>query len=315
MNYEIKLLNKEEDLKKYDQIVDLSKHGTIFHKYSFLKKIYLSYNIKFYGIFFDNKLIGGFPVPFYKKKMIKSPPLVPYLGVFYCNLTFLKKYKINTFEKELNNYLCSIFKSVIYVGYPLTIHHKDILPFIWSGVDYSVKYTYCVDLTKNENEILSNFSNSVIRQIRKNKEKDIQVVEDDINSFLKANKNSFLKKKLNVKFDFYWKKIFETLKNKNVKIFTLKKNKIDSASIFLIWDNKQVYYLGGGINKNSSNEMAYLFYKSIIYFKNKNIPLFNFEGSLIPSIENYFRKFGGDLYPIFVIKKSNFLINFIKKFK
>ena len=75
------------------------------------------------------------------------------------------------------------------------------------------------------------------------------------------------------------------------------------ASLFLVWDEKQAYYVGGGINENSRGLMSYLVWDAIKFSKEKGLNVFDFEGSDVPSIEQYFRKFGGVIIPVYTIER------------
>ena len=73
------------------------------------------------------------------------------------------------------------------------------------------------------------------------------------------------------------------------------------ASLFLVWDEKHAYYIGGGINENSKGLMSYLLWDAIKFSKEKDLSVFDFEGSDVPSIEQYFRQFGGEITPVYYI--------------
>ena len=56
----------------------------------------------------------------------------------------------------------------------------------------------------------------------------------------------------------------------------------------------------GGISRENNFGMSYLLWQALLYTKNiLQLPVFDFEGSMIPSIEKYFRKFGGELIPYY----------------
>jgi len=92
------------------------------------------------------------------------------------------------------------------------------------------------------------------------------------------------------------------------------------ASLFLVWDNKRAYYLGDGINENSKGTMSLLIWYAIKFSKELGLKEFDFEGSNIPTIEMYFRKFGGHIKPVFYIsdKKAEFILelyNWMRRIK
>jgi len=78
------------------------------------------------------------------------------------------------------------------------------------------------------------------------------------------------------------------------------------ASNFLVEDSNTVYYLMGGINPEFADigAMDLVQYESIKYAisQGKN---FDFEGSMVKSIEKYFRSFGAIQKPYFEITKVN----------
>jgi hypothetical protein len=55
-------------------------------------------------------------------------------------------------------------------------------------------------------------------------------------------------------------------------------------------------------------------YNSIEYAKQIKMPVFDFEGSMLPEVEKYFRDFGGVLTPYYTINKANRIIEIILKF-
>jgi Acetyltransferase (GNAT) domain len=67
------------------------------------------------------------------------------------------------------------------------------------------------------------------------------------------------------------------------------------AAIFIVWDAHAAYYvLGASLQpKATRGAMAYLLWHAIQFAQQKNIPIFDFEGSQIPSIDTFFKTFGG----------------------
>ena len=56
----------------------------------------------------------------------------------------------------------------------------------------------------------------------------------------------------------------------------------------------------GGISRSNNFAMSYLLWQAILYTKDTlKLNVFDFEGSMIPSIEKYFRKFGGEITPYY----------------
>jgi lipid II:glycine glycyltransferase (peptidoglycan interpeptide bridge formation enzyme) len=73
-----------------------------------------------------------------------------------------------------------------------------------------------------------------------------------------------------------------------------------------------MYYLFGGMDEayGDSGAKSLLFWKAINMASEKNLT-FNFEGSMIPGVERFFRSFGGELTPVYYIYKRKFPFNLI----
>ena len=77
-----------------------------------------------------------------------------------------------------------------------------------------------------------------------------------------------------------------------------------SAAILFGWDSESVYYVSGAADPKfrSSGVLSLLLWEGIKLASEKGLT-FNFEGSMIESIERYFRSFGAEQVPYYEIKK------------
>jgi GNAT acetyltransferase-like protein len=72
------------------------------------------------------------------------------------------------------------------------------------------------------------------------------------------------------------------------------------GAVWIAWDDKRAYYLLGGYDSSakSNNALALAMWRAIEFAATGlKLPEFDFEGSMIPSVERFFRKFGGTLTP------------------
>lgn len=56
-------------------------------------------------------------------------------------------------------------------------------------------------------------------------------------------------------------------------------------------------------------------WRSILFAKQTGAQVFDFEGSMQPGIEKYFREFGGDLIPYAAVEKSGLLLSLLMKLR
>jgi hypothetical protein len=93
--------------------------------------------------------------------------------------------------------------------------------------------------------------------------------------------------------------------------------KTDLASLLFVYDKTTAYYLIGGFDHDANNYNAgpYAMWKGIEYSKQLNLKIFDFEGSEIPSIAQYFQSFGGVQKHYFSKSKYGFIFSLLKKYK
>ena len=80
------------------------------------------------------------------------------------------------------------------------------------------------------------------------------------------------------------------------------------AAGFFVWDRNTMYYIAGG-NDDSDKKgeaMSFLLWNGILLAKEKNLT-FDFEGSMVPGIAEFFRSFGSEAstyYQVVKVKPS-----------
>ena len=121
---------------------------------------------------------------------------------------------------------------------------------------------------------------------------------------------------MNIPYSFeFVKNLFENCKeNSAVKMYFAKYQDEVIAVNFLVYDDNTVYYLMGGIDpsKKDLGAMDAIQFESI-KFALQSGRRFDFEGSMIESIEKYFRSFGAIQRPYFSISKTNSKLLKIRK--
>jgi hypothetical protein len=271
----------------------------------------------------SNKIFGV--LPYYQKnkigfKFLGLPILSQHLGPW---LIYPDGQKNNTklsFEKEVLTYLINqLPKANISV---IKFHHsiQNILPFVWNGFRSSVKYTYLLkDIYKKETYLLENLSSNTRKNIKK-AEKTLEVFESaDITKLYELIEMTFKRQSLKVP---YSKEVlhnlFKTCQCKGLSKILMAKDSAGNihSGILLIWNEKTVYYLVGGSDPRyrKSEAMTLIMWESV-KFASSFAQEFDFEGTMIESIERFIRGFGATQHPYFQISKVNpsFLKLFFEK--
>lgn len=214
-------------------------------------------------------------------------------------------------QKEIIYELMSQVPKYKSVDHCLSANNDYILPFRWLGFSYAPSFTY-----------------------RFNDLSDMDAVYSKLNKTTKRKINSARKKvKLydGLNFDHLWSLLNKTYEAQNRKnpsnreliekiVMTCEENghgkyfeaqdeegHIHSCAYF-VYDREVCYYLIGGSDAEfrDSGAQSLILWEGI-QFAAKHSEIFDFEGSSVEGIENFFRQFGGVCTPLYTIRKTTFL--------
>ncbi|MCT7506070.1 GNAT family N-acetyltransferase [Aliarcobacter cryaerophilus] len=260
-------------------------------------------------------------LPYQKTKkaifeIITMPKLTQTMGVYIKYPPKQKYYKKLSWEKEVMEILISNLPKVDYFSQNFDHSITNWLPFYWAGFEQTTRYTYIIENISIE-ELEKNFETDIRRRRRKAYEIGIKIIEsEDIETFYKLNTMTFARKNIGISYSFeFVKNLFEKCKeNSAVKMYFAKYQDEVIAVNFLVYDDNTVYYLMGGIDpsKKDLGAMDAIQFESI-KFALESGRRFDFEGSMIESIEKYFRSFGAIQTPYFSISKTNSKLLKIRK--
>jgi hypothetical protein len=179
------------------------------------------------------------------------------------------------------------------------------LPFYWRGYKQTTRYTYRIDDLTNMEKIWSGFLPNIRTDIRK-AEKVVTVKNDlDIERFLYIRGLTFkrqgLPHLLSLEFATRLDSICAQYNARRIFYAEDDKKQIHAA-IYIVYDDKIAYYLlsGGDPQLRNSGATSLLIWKAI-QFAAEVTKVFDFEGSMIESVERFIRGFGALQYPYFQI--------------
>jgi len=179
----------EGDGGLWDDVVEKSPHGTLFHTWEFLKIVEKHTKSTLYPILGlrGTTPIGVYPLFLQKKhssNLVFSPPpgtLLLYMGPVLIDYDKLKQSKkesiFQEFQKKINEFLHSEIQ-YNYVRIRASPGFIDSRPFLWT--DYTVEplYTYSIDLNKNGYEaVWKNFNKQVRIDINKTEREGVKARE------------------------------------------------------------------------------------------------------------------------------------------
>lgn len=191
-------------------------------------------------------------------------------------------------------------------------HHSitNWLPFYWQGFNQTTRYTYVIEDLSNIDRIWNEMKSNIRNKIRKAEKSGVRIVDtDDIETFIDLNELTFKRQGLpspNSR-DFI-RRINAACRRRNAcKLYiTYGPDGRPQTGLFCVYDEHAMYNLlqGGDPTLRSSGANALAMWESI-KFASKVTKAYDFEGSMIEPIEEFFHSFGAVQIPYFAISKTN----------
>lgn len=275
-----------------------------------------------YGIFDNNgQLIGGFVLS--KEKLFglnfyRPPRLMSTISLFYKNSA--KNYSKHIGEeKKLMQLLLNFFNELPYhiITLYFPTEFRDMQPFIWNKYKVIPSYTYIINLSNSIEEIEGKFSPERRNDIKKAIKDGVVCKHEHKPEIVKQLVlNTFSRKQKIIDSRLFDKLLFEFADSNNSVTYISYLNDRPIAAVFCIYDNSKIYYILGGYDNSYKHQGAgaIAVYSAIKYAKEIGIKHFDFEGSMLPEVEKYFRGFGGNLTPYYSINKAKLPLEIVLKF-
>ncbi len=192
------------------------------------------------------------------------------------------------------------------------------LPFYWQGFLQSTGYTYVLEDLTDLDTIFNNFRSNIRREIRKAEKQVTVKVDNDVEKFYHMACKTYTRQDLTYPHSLEFMMRVDTVCEKNECrriFFAVDTNGQVHASIYIVWDPVNAYHLisGGDPQLRTSGATSLLMWEAI-QFAASITKQFDFEGSMIQSIERFFSAFGAVPKPYFRISKVNSRFLKLKKF-
>jgi len=300
---------KEQQFNNWNTFVDNSSQCSIFTKTWYLDALQVDYDI----LVVEEKGTTKAGIVLAKNEIntYANPMLDKYLGILFLdsngnvhkNISNQYKY-IELLTKELKK-----IKSFDYYFHP---EFDNWIPLSWEGFTQQTRYTYRIDNLKNTVEDIEKKYHSNLKNDIKNAIKNNVIIKQNIpfeelwsvvdKTFLRqGSKSPFKKEKL--------EHFVDTLRKQDSFVsfgaYDIDNNCI--AVLGIAYEKKSSYLLLNGIDidRQIRGANAYIVDESIKYFHDK-CDYYDFEGSMLNGVEQFYRRFGGELTPYYRIWNDNF---------
>lgn len=257
----------------------------------------------------NGQIIGGFVAYEGGKANLRTlitPPFTPHVGL-YLEETRTNPVRVNTRRKQAMEAIAEYLKNSRYAYYKLDFAPEwcDMQPMLWNRIRTHVRYTYRIDLRRTVAEIQSNMDSSKRNKVSKAEREGMTIShEANIDLAMSMISGNLDAKNLHSHPEIM-RKILQLAAEdeRGIWSFTYSNGKAVAVNVCIITPGI-CYNLLSAVDRGSghTNAGSFSLYHSILRAKEKGLRVFDFEGSGVPEIEEFFRSFGGDITPYFSVE-------------
>ena len=241
-------------------------------------------------------------------RLIEMPRLTPYLGPWLRASNAKYANRLGE-EKDLMTELidalppCAAFQQDFHPAI------TNWLPFHWKGFSETTRCTYLIEDTRDAAEMLAQTRENIRREIKKAQKEVVVSEAANLDEFLPLHRLTFARqgKALPHSEEMLRRVDAACMEHGRRRILIAKgADGRAHAALYLVTDNRTVYYLlGGGDPELRTSGATSLVMWEAIRWASAQGKQFDFEGSMVEPIERFFRAFGARQVPYFGIEKCD----------
>ncbi|WP_252698790.1 GNAT family N-acetyltransferase [Natronosalvus vescus] len=326
MTIEVEKFTGEAD--EWDRYIDRSPTGTIFHLHDFLETVDKHVNgtvIRLIG-YNGQEPIGVIPFVEIKKFGISTafspaPRMgLPYQGPILLGNPSPKRRKQEKQHKRfIENSLTWLDNEIgpSYVYMRTHPAYDDPRPFAWNGFTLTPRYTYCIDVTRDIDEIKMSFSKSLRRYLDPDEDqyRIEEQGEDGIRFIYQQTRDRYeaQDKTYAVKEDFLLD-LYNIFPDGWVRPYVGIVNDERVAGILIFDDGETIYFQEGGAIPDVDFPINDILHWHIIKeAKKRGVKAYDLHGANTPRLCKYKSKFNPELEQYYGIEKGTRFMNIISE--
>ncbi len=301
---------QEGDRTAYDQLA--RDHGTLFNTLEWLELF--GEGMQVLGLYEESgELSGGLAIYQERRwgcRIYRRAPFTPTSGPF---LEVKAQNPVAVLEKRRKALECMAAyldrQAPAVCMLPLARDISDALPFFWRGFKVVPQYTYLLDLAVPWDQLWKNMApdrrNDISKAARDGLtvrlSEDLREVRDLVLATFSRQDKTLNKASLDAV-------LFRYAKPGNFYAYVTCRDNRPIAACGVVHDARTAYYVLGGYRSSDRHHGAgaMAVAEAIRQAQGLGLQTFDFEGSVIPPIERFFRGFGGRLVPYFTVNKAWF---------
>lgn len=178
-------------------------------------------------------------------------------------------------------------------------------PFYWQGFRQTTNYSYVIDDLTNLDAVFKAMSGSLRNNIRR-ASKTITVMEsDNVDEVLKMSEKTFSRQGLALPYDKeQLERVDEETKKHGLRkaFYGVDEDERIHSAAYIVGDTRRMYLLVTGADPQlQHNWSGALVHWECVRAASGITKVFDFEGSMIKPISEFYRKFGGEQSPYFAM--------------
>ncbi|HMN06643.1 MAG TPA: GNAT family N-acetyltransferase [Flavobacteriales bacterium] len=260
----------------------------------------------------DGKILGVFNLHRTRRaglRLISHPAFSPHCGLWRRQQAKNPAKAVGE-AKKLHALLAEYMLAqdgMVHLAFPP--EETDLQPWAWSGFKVVAQWTYRIDLGQGLATIRAGYEDKQRNAIKKGFAGGTVEPTDDPARVLNAVRSTFARKGKGLDEETTNALLHAFLKPGRGFAFVTVENGKESAAAFCAYAAGTCYYLLGGVDKaHASNGAGAMAVDACIAQAHAlGLSVFDFEGSMLPEVERYFRTFGGTPTPYFTVNRAPFL--------
>jgi hypothetical protein len=287
---------RPEECPIWDTLVEASPQGSVFCRSWWLDAVG---STRILGCFRGGTLVAGIPLHERKRfglTLCTMPRLTTVLGAVL-EPPADSFVKAASREMEILRLLADHLSGKPFVFHKFHPTLDNWLPFYWKGFVQTSLCTNIIEDLTDLNSIWGGMSDNIRREIRKAERRGISIFPCGVDELYTACSQMFQRRG---QFPAYSKEYLARLvnasrQNGSGECFAARDaDGRTHAALFLVWDRKAAYYLaGGGDPALRTSGATSLLTWNALQFSAKHSASFNFSGSMVERVDQFFRAFGG----------------------
>ena len=310
-----------EDKKRWDQFVENSPQGLLFHKWDFLKTVERHSRYRFlpYSVYSGEELRCIFPFFIGRDRgltVMNSPP--PNTQIWYLGPAFdpsVRARKATAKEKIFEQVNDGLFREIDkiapdYVSITTVPNFIDVRSFIWKNYREHLRLTYAIDLEKSLDEIWASFSLSCRKNIKKLSAYSPEIQQtNDVSALLDIwrGRLSELGVQVPLLSDSYLKELVAAFPQDVTVYHVIIDGSLATATAFCVMQKERYCYWVGGVNtRKDLSVQDYLIWEVVKRAKSEGFKKLDL-GSGDARLNRYKAKFDPVLEPLCFVEKTDML--------